>query len=67
MKKTESNYERTSKFKYAFSVYLNDGEKYHSDFYTKEGIEEMRIKLNSKNEMFTLFEVDENNSCIEIR
>jgi hypothetical protein len=66
MSKPKTSHKRTDTFKYVFKLYLEDGEKWHSDFYTLEGIKEMKATLKKDKQVFTISEVAETNEVNEI-
>jgi hypothetical protein len=54
MNKIKTSYKRTDEFKYCFKLYLENGDKHHSDLYTFDGITEMKKKLEADNAVFTI-------------
>ncbi len=44
----------TKENKYSFKIYTGDGEKVHTDFYTKEGALEMKRRLDKNKEVYSI-------------
>ena len=59
-KNLKSSHTRTEEFKYSFTIYYHDRDKYFSDFYTFDGIKEMKKRLDADGETYELKVCDEN-------
>ncbi len=64
----KSRYQSDEQFKYCFTEYFADGEKFHSDFYNREGAEKMAKILKTEGHVVKWGEViDENvRDCHEL-
>jgi len=58
IKYPESSYKNTDEFKYSFTIYLDGGDKHHTDFYNLEGAKEMKRILDNDGETYQITEWD---------
>lgn len=60
-------YSNDQEFRYTFTVYLENGDKAHLDYFDNDGMRQMRQYLTDKNEAFVTLEADADNFLTEVR
>lgn len=63
----ESSHEATSDARFTFKIYLSDGEKHHTDYYTRENAQRMRDILNAEGQTFAIMEDNGRGDLNEVR